>query len=206
MFRWQRLRAFCSGGRNTRHISSERWCGATGRDYSVTPRNTRIHQPSGHVWLADKPRREAVRMAQELRLPFTEVFTPGEVLANEHVRARASMVEIEHPRAGAVLQPGGPMRLSGTPWMVGPAPLLGADGPPFTWYSERVATPQVRAVAPGTRPLDGVRVIDFTNAVAGPIATSMLGDLGAEMIKVEAPGARPRHFAKATKETATTGW
>lgn len=146
-------------------------------------------------WLADKPRREAVRMAQELRLPFTEVFTPGEVLSNEHVRARASMVEIEHPRAGSVLQPGGPMRLSETPWLVGAAPLLGADGPPFAWYSEGVATPKVRAVAPGTRPLDGVRVIDFTNAVAGPIATSMLGDLGAEVIKVEAPSARPRNAA-----------
>ena len=36
-------------------------------------------------------------------------------------------------------------------------------------------------------PLDGVRILDFTHVLSGPFGTSLLGDLGAEIIKVEPP-------------------
>ena len=76
-------------------------------------------------WLADKSKFDVVRRAQELRLPFTEVLTPAEILNDAHLAAREFLIEVEHPIAPTTRQPGAAVRMSGTPWITDRAPLLG---------------------------------------------------------------------------------
>ncbi|HBJ39989.1 MAG TPA: carnitine dehydratase, partial [Hyphomonas sp.] len=56
------------------------------------------------------------------------------------------------------------------------------------------------------RPLDGLRVIELGQLIAGPFCGQLLGDFGAEVIKVEPPGGDPIRGWRTLDDTGTSFW
>ena len=78
-------------------------------------------------WLKEHTKWDITKQAQELKLAFTPVLTPGELEEDEQLKAKGFFVKTQHPVMGAVTYPGDPFKMSETPARVGKAPLLGED-------------------------------------------------------------------------------
>lgn len=157
-------------------------------------------------WLCTRTRSEVVALAQELRVPFTEVLAPDEVLASEHLQVRGRLLEIDHPGAGRVTHPHAPVGFGVTPWITDEAPTLGSAIRP---QAERLSQQHPVRDPSRAQPLAGVRVIELTLAVAGPVAGHVLADLGADVVKVEAPfgrNANPSESVNPPAGRASNAW
>ncbi len=110
-----------------------------------------------------------------------------DLILNGHV------VEVDHPRLGAMRQIGPIARLTATPASIGrPDPLLGEQTEELLAEPARTAwQPSGNAKAAPRHALESITVLEFSTIIATPLACSMLGDQGARVIKVEQPGGDP---------------
>lgn len=127
-------------------------------------------------YLKSQRRDETVELFQALRLPCAPVAELNDVLEDPHLADRDFWAE--HPDR-ALRLPGAPFRMSSHDWSVGPKQRDSALP---------VGQESVDDLVDG--PLTGLRVIDMTRIWAGPLATRILADLGAEVLMTEVPWTR----------------
>lgn len=133
--------------------------------------------------LLQKSANEWFEKGIELRIPLAVVPSMEELLRQPYYRDRGAFAKVEIGTA-SFEAPVLPQRLTGSPPTAnGRAPLAGASNGESFAARQRRATRQAAPDDP--LPLKGLRIIDLTMGWAGPTATRQMGDLGADVIKVE---------------------
>jgi crotonobetainyl-CoA:carnitine CoA-transferase CaiB-like acyl-CoA transferase len=135
---------------------------------------------------------ELLELAVERNLLIAPVSTTPDLMASPQLAERDYFRAHERPDGkGSVLHPGAFARMSRSPIApTRPAPRLDAHGAEIRAALARgEAGPPRPAFGSRTRarPLEGVRILDLMWAVAGPTATRVLADYGAEVVRVESP-------------------
>ncbi|NQT71927.1 MAG: CoA transferase [Chloroflexi bacterium] len=77
-------------------------------------------------WAKAYTKEDLYHKGQAANCPFAVVNSAEDIVNSEHLKSRGFFVDVDHPAAGKIKQPGAPFIMSETPWQVqSPAPLLG---------------------------------------------------------------------------------
>ena len=141
-------------------------------------------------WMLAQNKHDIHHKAAKVGIPVGPLNTTEDVLNNAQYIARKFFVDIDHPVAGTLKYPGFPFKSTAMPLETPkPAPRLGE-------HTEEIrntilapvafaADTSVKSEEKRRLPLEGLRILDFNWVWAGPYACTLLGLLGAEVIKIE---------------------
>ena len=144
------------------------------------------------TWLSQRTKLEAAEAAQASRLLAGPVNRLSDLVTDPHFRDRGFWDRLDHPVAGTLEYPGRPLIFGDSPRAEAQrAPLLDEHRSEVLAAAESSTPRRTReprqgwSPFPGRPPLEGVRVADITVVWAGPYATQLLAEWGAEVIRVE---------------------
>ncbi len=166
----------------------------------LSQQETAILDDELHGLFLERTSAEWVEALAEADVCAIPQLRPGRIFDEPQVKVNRATVTVDDPVLGVVEQVGPPIRLWATPPQVaGPAPVAGAHTDEV--LAEITATPRPRqwlgsGPADGGPVLAGVKVLDMGAYFAGPYASRLLADLGADVIKLEPVSGDPLRGAQ----------
>jgi crotonobetainyl-CoA:carnitine CoA-transferase CaiB-like acyl-CoA transferase len=140
-----------------------------------------------------QPRATWLKLLEDADVPAAATASAADWLDHEQVRAIGLRIESRNDAGEPVIMPGALIGLSQTPLSAGhPARTHHPALHDFTsGWSPRPAPLDPERLDPEREvaelPLAGLRVLNLGTIIAGPYAATLLGELGAEVLKIERP-------------------